>query len=107
GRVRAVVEDVPEVAATASTHHLGAPHEQAVVGADLHLVVRHGVPEARPSSAGVELGVGAEQLLAASSAAIGPARLLIPVGAGECTLRALVAKDVVLLRRQLRSPLGV
>ena len=63
GRVRAVVEDVAQVAAAARADDLGAPHEEAVVGPGLDPVVGHRVPEARPPGAGVELGVGAEQLL--------------------------------------------
>ena len=105
GRVRAVVEDVAEVAAAALADDLGAAHEEAVVGPGLDRVVVHRVEEARPAGAGVELGVGAEQLCAAAATAVDAVLLVVPVGAGERALGALLAEDLVLLGRELRPPL--
>ena len=74
GRVRAVVEDVAQVAAAALADDLGALHEEAVVGPGLDRLVVHRVEEARPAGAGVELGVRVEQLRAAALAAVDAVR---------------------------------
>src|SRR5206468_10317420 len=92
--------------AAARADDLGAPHEQAVVGSGLDLVVGDRVPEARPAGAGVELGVGAEELLTAARAAVHAVAVLVPICAREGLLGALVAEHLVLLGRQLLAPVG-
>src|SRR5262245_42831947 len=105
-RLRAVVEDVPEVRVAAAAHDLGAAHEPAVVRVLGHAALRHRRPEARPAGAGVELRRAVEQRLAAADAAVDAVGLVVPVLAGEGALGALAARHLELLRRQLLAPLG-
>ena len=102
---RAVVEDVAEVGVAGLADDLGAPHEQAVVGPQFDVLEVGRLGEARPAGARVELGVGGEELGAAADAAVHALRLLVDVGAGEGTLGARLAGHLVLLGRQLLTPL--
>ena len=63
--------------------------------------------EARPAGAGIELGVRAEQWLAAARAPIFARRLGVPVGARERSLGALLAAHMVLRRGELLEPLPI
>ena len=100
-----IVEDVPEMPTAAAADDLGAAHEEAVVGPQLDGLGDGGLGEARPAGAGLELGVRAEQVGAASGAAVAAAVLVVDVLAGERRLGALAAQDLVLLRRELLAPL--
>ena len=104
---RAVVEHVAEVAAAAGAHDLGADHEVRAVLAGLDGLAEHGVGEARPAGARVELRVGAEQLVAAAGAAVDAVALLVDVLAGERGLGGGVAQDLVLVGVELLAPLLV
>src|SRR5581483_326046 len=107
GRLRAVIEDVAEVRAAAAALDLGADHAVARVLdlGDGVLVER--LPEARPAGARLELGLGREERLPAADAAVGARVVVVPVSAGEGPLGALVARDLELLLRELRAPLGL
>src|SRR5262245_36282666 len=101
GRLRAIGEDVPQMAAAAPAMHFGALHEMAAVGLRLDGVARHRGVEARPAGAGVELGVRIEERRATPGAHIGSRVVRVPKGSGEGTLGPLLAEHVVLQRRQL------
>ena len=90
--------------AAAAAVDLGSAHEERAVLLGLDRLAVGWLEEARPPGARVELGVGAEQLLAAAGAAIHTLVLGVPVGAGEGPLGPLLAQHVVLLGRQLRPP---
>src|SRR5215211_474503 len=105
GGLGAVVEDVAQVAAAAGADDLRALHEEASVGSQLHRVRLGRLPERGPAGAGVELCVGAEQLLAAGAAAVDAVLVVVPVGACERALGALLAEHVVLVGRELLAPL--
>src|SRR5690348_5132426 len=107
GRFGPVLEDMAEMGVAAAAQHLDPPHEQAAVVLGGDAVLGHRRPEARPAGAGIELGVGAEELLAAAHAGIGAGRLGVPIGAAEGALGALLARDAVLLGCELGAPLGV
>ena len=77
------------------------------VGAKLDRLGRGRLVEARPAGARVELGVGAEQVVAARRAAVHAVFLAVRVLARERWLGPLPAQDLVLLRRQLPLPLLV
>src|SRR5689334_16037926 len=106
GRLRAVVEDVAEMAAAAAAMHLGAQHAEGTVlgGAD---GVFERLVEARPAGPAFELGIGGEQRQVATGAGEDALAMLLEERAGAGALGALLAQDLVLLRRQLRAPLGV
>src|SRR5262249_14129085 len=103
GRLRAVVEDVAEVAAAAAAMHFGAGHaEGAVLGGADRILQR--LVEARPASAALELGVGGEQRQVAAGAGENALAMLLQERARAGALGTLLAQDLVLLRRQLRAP---
>src|SRR6516225_3187527 len=105
-RFRPVVEDVPEMAAAAAAMHLG-PHdaEGAVFGGADGIVER--LVEAGPAGAALEFGLGGKQRQVAAGAGEDALAMLLQQRAGPGTLGALVAQDFVLLRGQLRAPLGL
>jgi two-component system, NarL family, response regulator LiaR len=84
---------------------LGPLHEEAVVGAQLDVLEVGRLGEAGPAGAGVELGLGGEQLGAAADAAVHAGALLVHVGAAEGPLGAALAGHLELLRGQLLPPL--
>ena len=100
-----VREDVAQVAPAARAGDLGPGHEERLVLVQLHGAGHRGLGEAGPAGTRVELGVRAEQLIAAGPAAVHPVGLGVRVGAGEGRLSALLAQDVKALGRQLLAPL--
>src|SRR5262249_40573339 len=107
GRWRSIVEDVAEMPAAAWARHLVAHHAEAPVDGGLDVRLRDRGPEAGPAGSGVELGGGVEQLEPAARALVDALRVVVPVGAGESRLGALVTQDAVLLGRERLLPLGV
>ena len=75
GRAGAVVEDVAEMAVALRAQHLGADHAVAGIAFLVDMALDRGLGEARPAAAGIELGVGLEQRLAAAGADIGARRV--------------------------------
>src|SRR5262245_47278698 len=76
GRLRAIVEDVAEMAAAAAAVHLGPRHAEGAVGVGADGIVERLV-EARPTGAALELGLGGKQRQ-------------VTAGAGEGTLAVLL-----------------
>jgi hypothetical protein len=64
-----VIEDVAQMSITQAARDCGADHHEASVDGIDHVFRRNGLPEAGPSSAGIELGCGVEQGQGASDAA--------------------------------------
>src|SRR5579864_3284501 len=102
-----VVEDVAQMAAAARAEHLGPGVAEAVVFTGRYVILRNGRPEARPPCAGIELGVGAKQLVAAGRAAVDALAEEVMVLAGEGPLGVFLPQDGVLLRRKQAAPLGL
>src|SRR5439155_23550452 len=107
GRLRTVVEHVPQVRAAAPAADLGPHHEEAAVLAELSVGQVHRLGEARPAGAGVELGVRPEELSATGSAVVGAVGVCVPVLPGEGSLRAVLPQHVELLRRELLTPFAL
>ena len=107
GRAGAVIEDVAEMAVAFRAQHLGADHAVADVALLVDMAVHRGRGKARPAAAGIELGVGFEQRLAAAGADIGALALLMLVFAGERPLGRLLAQHRILHRRQFAAPFGL
>src|SRR5205814_1308289 len=103
GRRRAVVEDVPEMAAAAAAVHLRADHAVALVRAGLH---RAGcwIVEARPAGAALELLLRYEQRLIAPRADERAGAFLEVERAAARRLGAVLAHDRVLLGREPLAP---
>jgi hypothetical protein len=70
GGLRAVREDVAEMGVALAAEHFGAFHAKAAVGLLDDVLFGDGSPEAWPAGAGLKLGVGAEQRIAAADAAV-------------------------------------
>ena len=106
GRFRTVVEDMAEMAAAAAAVHLGAQH---AVGAVLGLadIAFDRLIEARPAGAALEFRLRGEQRQVAPGAGKGALAMLLEQRARARPLGALLAQDLVLLRRQLRAPFRI
>src|SRR5947208_3084505 len=102
-RRRAVFENVPEMAAAAAAMHLGADHAPAAVGRALDCV-RLGIVKARPAGATLEFGFRDEQLLSAAGTIERSGALFVIECATARPLSAVLAHDVILLRRQYFAP---
>ena len=107
GRLRPVVEDVPEMAAARRTEHLHPRHAVAQVEPGLDCIELGGLDEARPARARVVLRVGTEQLAAAAGAPVDACLLGVPVRPAERPLGAVLTQNRVLLGRQPFAPLLV
>src|ERR1700691_3421873 len=95
-----------EVRSAARAMHLGARHAVAAVDRGLDRA-RHGIVEARPAGAALKFLLRFEQRLAAARAGKRAGALLPVERAGARPLRAVLAHDVILLRRQELAPFGV
>src|SRR4051794_36188899 len=104
--LRAVVEDVAEMAAAAAAMHFGAQHAKGAV-LDLADGIFDRLVEARPAGAALELGVGGKQRQVAAGAGEDALAVLFQQRAGARPFGAVLAQDVVLHRRQLRAPFRV
>src|SRR3984893_13232752 len=98
---------MPQVRLALAPHHFGARHPVASISLRRHLRFRAGRIKTRPARPRIKLRLRLEQRLAAAYALIRAGRLGLPELARERRLGALAARDVILLRRQLRAPLGV
>eukprot|EP01025_Chloroclados_australasicus_P065450 TRINITY_DN8919_c0_g1_i4.p3 TRINITY_DN8919_c0_g1~~TRINITY_DN8919_c0_g1_i4.p3 ORF type:complete len:359 (+),score=80.99 TRINITY_DN8919_c0_g1_i4:28-1077(+) len=106
GGLRAVVEDVAEVAVAASAEDLGADHAVAGVFLDVDVLVSDGLEEAGPARAAGELGVAGEERELAAGTGVDAVLFVIEQRAAEGGLGAGVAEDLVGLGAQPLLPLG-
>src|SRR5438876_4918060 len=105
GGLRAVREDVAEMAAAVRAHDLGAHHAEGLVPLLIDRLLAGGRVERGPAAAGVVLRVGDEELGATAGTVVCARLEHMVVLARERALRALFAEHVVLLGRQFRPPL--
>ena len=87
--MRAVFEDVSEVGATFIAHDFDAAHAVTVIGGSLDGVSVHGRVETRPAGARIEFGVGTEEFIAATGAAVNTRVLAVMECTSEGTLGPL------------------
>src|SRR5215211_1757100 len=87
--------------------HLRADHAVGDIALLVDMAVHGRRRKTRPAAAGIELGVGFEQRLAAAGAGIGALAVLVLIFAGERPLGRLLAQHGVLHRRQFLAPLGL
>src|SRR3954465_5730869 len=97
---------MPKMRIASRAQHFGAAHEEAAVVLLGDVLLADRRIERRPSCPGIELGISVEELEPAAPAPVRAGALRIPVGTGECALGAMLARDVVLLLRELRLPFG-
>src|SRR5216683_885646 len=106
GRLRPVVEDVTEMAAATAAVDFGPQHpEGAVFGLADRVFER--LVEARPAGAALEFRLRGEQRQVAAGAGEDALAMLLEQRARSRTLGALLAQDLILLRRQLRAPFRI
>jgi len=86
---------------------LRAVSEEAVIFLGADVAVSQRLPEARPASPGIELGLGAEELVAAGCAQIHALFMHIPVFSREGLLRTFFPEDVEGVGREGLFPFGV
>src|SRR5690606_26681782 len=103
GRLWAVVEDMAEVPATATTVHLRARCEEAAVLTRADRIIQ-GLPEARPSGAAVVLRLRRVYGQVAAGAVVGAGRVILVQRTRESVLRAVLAQHIELLRREQLLP---
>jgi hypothetical protein len=96
-----------EMAVAFGAEHFGADHAVADVALLVDMAVDRGRRKTRPAAAGIELGVGFEQGLAAAGAGVGALPLLMLVFAAARPLGRLFAQHRILHRRKLLAPLGL
>src|SRR5438874_3003377 len=106
GRLRPVVEHVPEMAAAAAAVDFGPQHAEGPIFGLADGVVERLV-EARPAGAALELGLRGEQRQVATGTGEDALAMLVEQRARTRPLGALLAQDVILLRRQLRAPFRI
>src|ERR1700686_3339645 len=105
GRAGAIFEHVAEMTVALRAQHLGADHAVGHVALLVDVALGCRLGETWPAAAGIELGVGFEQRLAAAGAGIGAGPVLVLVFAGKRALGRLFAQYRVLRRRQFLAPL--
>src|SRR5207247_9320510 len=76
----------------AAAHDLYPLHEKAVIGFCLDVLFCDRGPETRPARSGLELCIGAEQVVPAADALVSALFVVVPVFAGERSFRAFLAR---------------
>ncbi len=96
-----------EVGTAAVAMDLHPAHAEARIRFRADGAIRDRLPKTRPAAAGIIFLLGAEKPLAAADTPIDPLGLVAMEPTREGRLRALAPAHPVLLRRQLRMPLGI
>src|SRR3984893_15513848 len=106
GRLRPIVENVTEMAAAAAAVDFGPQHPKGAVFGLADGVVERLI-KTRPAGAALEFRLRGEQRQVAAGAGEDALAMLLEQRARSRTLGALLAQDLVLLRRQLRAPFRI
>src|SRR6202048_814393 len=107
GRLRPIVEHMPQVSTTPRARHLGPPHSETRVGGFPDFLLIERCVKTRPAASRIEFRLRIEKLVAAAYAQVNSLAMEVPVLAREGTLRALSASDLVLLRGEKSPPFFV
>src|SRR3981189_3742077 len=106
GRLRPIVKDVTEMAAAAAAVNFGPQHPKGAVFGLADGVVERLI-KARPAGSALEFRLRREQRQVAAGAGEDALAMLLEQRARSRTPNALLAQDVILLRRQLRAPFRI
>ena len=90
------------VASGAKNFHPLHPVTVVLMGDDI--LRCHRCEKTGPACAGIELGLGSKQRQPATDAGINPRFVLIVKCPAKCRFRSFIARDAILLRRQLLAP---
>src|SRR5664279_2203849 len=96
GRLRPIVEDVPEMTTAAAAVNFGAQHPQRPVFGLAHGVLKR-LEEARPAGTALVFRLRGEQRQVAAGAGEDALAVLLEQRARSGTLGALLAQDFILL----------
>ena len=107
GRFGTVVEHVAEMRVASLAQHFVSIHAEAVVAFGSDVLFRDRSGKAGPTGSRFELGVGTEQIIAATDAFIDSFFVVVPILAGEGAFGSLLPRNFVLFASQLFLPLGV
>src|SRR5574337_1615449 len=94
-----------QVCLTPAATHLSPPHQGAGIFGCVNPLGRKRRPETGPAGPRVELGLGAEQFIAAANALVDPILFAVVVYTRKRPFSSLLSADIKLLRRKLRLPL--
>src|ERR1700687_3464437 len=106
GRLRPIVENVTEMAAAAAAVDFGPQHPKGAVFGLADGVVERLI-KTRPAGAALEFRLRGEQRQVAAGAGEDALAMLLEQRAPSRTLGALLAEDLILLRRKLRTPFRI
>src|SRR3981081_4055455 len=106
GRLRPIVEDVTEMAAAGAEVNFGPQHPEGPVFGLADGVLERLV-KARPAGAALEFRLRGEQRQVAAGAGEDALAMLLEQRARTRALGALLAQNLILLRRQLRAPFRI
>src|SRR3981081_4481572 len=106
GRLRPIVEDVTEMAAAAAAVNFGSQHPKGAVFGLADGVLERLI-ETRPAGAALEFRLRGKQRQVAAGASEDALAMLLEQRARSRPLGALLAQNLILLRRQLRAPLRI
>jgi hypothetical protein len=104
GRVRAIGEDVAEMASATGAGDLGASHAMAAVFVLFDVLLIKRIVKAGPAATGVEFGFRWKEFEATGSAEIYAGSLGFRVLSGVGTLGALLTQNTVLFRSKRATP---
>ena len=100
-RLRAVVEHVAQVRATALALQLGTRAEQFLIDFIVYVILIVGFEEAWPAGAGLELGLRRVQRQPTEAAGIQARLLIVQQGAAIGWLGTFLAQDTALIGREV------
>src|SRR6478735_5819823 len=106
GRLRSIVENVTEMAAAAAAVDFGPRHPKGEVFSLADGIIERLI-ETRPAGAALEFRLRGEQRQVAAGAGEDTLAMLLEQRARSRPLGALLAQDLILLRRQLRAPFRI
>src|SRR5437762_2892497 len=106
-RFWAVFEDVAQMGFALAAHHLYSLHTECTIFFGLYVIFRDGRPKTRPSRAGFEFCIRAEEFIAAADAPVYAFIFQIVVLTRESSLRSFLPRDMVLLLCELFAALFV
>src|SRR6202158_4841618 len=106
GRLRPIVENVTEMAAAAAAVDFGPQHPKGAVFGLADGVVERLI-KTRPAGAALEFRFRGEQRQVAAGTGEDALAMLLEQRARSRPLGALLAQDLILLRRQLRAPFRI
>lgn len=103
----AIVKCMAEMCVATGTQNFGPDHAVTSINVGLYVFRRNGLEEARPAALRIEFVARRKQRQCATDAGVNAIAMVVEQRPAERRFRALATRDLVLLVRKLRLPLGV